>query len=155
MNSETDKILESLLKQQGISEFLPFKKPDLCKIEVPLYGYCKNDKFYICDASLKEYELHKVFASNNVTFLIGKNDERFFLTHFPTDDCIIISNDNRIIVKNLDCYTYVNRISQHDRNMIILQNKLANENNRCPYETEPGVKMAKVAIVDDNIVHYL
>lgn len=48
-----------------------------------------------------------------------------------------------------------NPMSQHDRNMIIMQNKLANENNRCPYETEPGVKMAKVAIVDDNIVHYL
>ena len=48
-----------------------------------------------------------------------------------------------------------NPMSQHDRNMIIMQNKLANENNRCPYETEPGVKMAKVAIVDDNIVYYL
>lgn len=48
-----------------------------------------------------------------------------------------------------------NPMSQHDRNMIIMQNKLANENNRCPYETEPGVKMAKVAMVDENIVYYL
>lgn len=48
-----------------------------------------------------------------------------------------------------------NPMSQHDRNMIIMQNKLANENNRCPYETEPGVKMVKVAMVDDNIVYYL
>ena len=109
MNSETNKILESLLRQQGISEFLPFEKPDRCKIETPLYGYCKNDKFYICDASLKEYELHKVFASNNGTFLGGKNDGRFFLTDNPTCECIVISNDNRILVRNPDCYTYVNR----------------------------------------------
>ena len=109
MNSETNKILESLLRQQGISEFLPFEKPDRCKIETPLYGYYKNDKFYICDASLKEYELHKVFASNNVTFLVGKNDGRFFLTDNPTCECIVISNDNRILVRNPDCYTYVNR----------------------------------------------
>lgn len=48
-----------------------------------------------------------------------------------------------------------NPMSQHDRNIIIIQNKLANENNRCPYETEPGVKMVKVSLVDDNIVYYL
>ena len=47
-----------------------------------------------------------------------------------------------------------NPMSQHDRNIIIMQNKLANENNRCPYEPEPGVKMVKVAMVDDNIVYY-
>lgn len=109
MNSETNKMLESLLKQQDISEFHPFEKPEHCKIEAQLYGYCKKDKFHICDASMKEYELHKVFASNNGTFLVGKNDERFFLTDIPTDECIIISNDNRILVRNPDCYTYVNR----------------------------------------------
>lgn len=48
-----------------------------------------------------------------------------------------------------------NPMSEHDRNMIILKNKLANENHRCPYETEPGVKMMKLNIVDDNIVYYL
>ncbi|MGN0402513.1 MAG: hypothetical protein ACI4HQ_09700 [Acetatifactor sp.] len=46
-------------------------------------------------------------------------------------------------------------ISQHERNIIIIQNKLAIENNRCPYETEPGVTMAKVALVNNNIVYYL
>ena len=48
-----------------------------------------------------------------------------------------------------------NSMSQHDRNIIIIKNKLANVNNRCPYETEPGVKMVKVSLIDDNIVYYL
>lgn len=47
-----------------------------------------------------------------------------------------------------------NPMSEHDRNVIIMQNKIANENNRCPYEVEPGVKAVKAAIVDDNIVWY-
>lgn len=47
-----------------------------------------------------------------------------------------------------------NPVSEHDRNVIIMKNKIANENNRCPYELEPGVKAVKAAIVDDNIIWY-
>lgn len=47
-----------------------------------------------------------------------------------------------------------NPMSEHDRNVIIMQNKIANENNRCPYEIEPGVKVVKTAWVNDNIVYY-
>ena len=48
-----------------------------------------------------------------------------------------------------------NPMSEHDRNVMIMQNKIANENNRCPYEIEPGVKTVKTAWVDDNIVYYV
>ncbi len=45
-----------------------------------------------------------------------------------------------------------NPMSEKDRNKIILQNKTANENNRCPYEIMPGVEVVKVELTDDNMI---
>lgn len=48
-----------------------------------------------------------------------------------------------------------NPMSDYDRIMIMVQNKLAAENSRCPYSIGDGMVMAKVAIADDNLVYYI
>lgn len=46
-------------------------------------------------------------------------------------------------------------ISEKERTLMIINNKIAVENNRCPYELEPGVSMVKTALIDDKIVYYI
>lgn len=109
MNLETNKILESLLNQQGITEFLPFEKPEHCKLDAQLYGYFKDEKFHICDAGLKEYQRKDIALNNSGSILIGKENDRFFITEVPTTECFILSEDNLVLVKNPNSYTYVNK----------------------------------------------
>ena len=47
-----NKILTSLLAKQGMEGFLPLEKPEKCKLQIPLFGYIKDNQFFICDESI-------------------------------------------------------------------------------------------------------
>lgn len=48
-----------------------------------------------------------------------------------------------------------NPIPEQNRIMIMVQNKLAIENSRCPYSIDEGLVMAQVDVVDENMVYYI
>lgn len=45
-------------------------------------------------------------------------------------------------------------LSQDDINRMTLENRVALENARCPFKTDDGMLIAKVTIVDNNVVYY-
>lgn len=46
-------------------------------------------------------------------------------------------------------------ISEQERVMMIIKNKVSVENNKCPYAIETGVIMVKNALIDENVVFYI
>lgn len=47
-----------------------------------------------------------------------------------------------------------NSMSQDEINRMMIQNKVAVDNARCPFQSDEGMITAKVAIVDDYIIYY-
>ncbi len=142
----------------------------LCPINAGVGGdflsikYNENDKMSICIGSQFFLKENRENVLTNLKLMFQNDDSREMLKDIVNAKAGLVityklpstGKTARFEIPYEDLKEMDNNpMSQYDRNMIIMQNKLANENNRCPYETEPGVKMAKVAIVDDNIVYYL
>ena len=97
MKLETNKILESLLNQQGITEFHPFEKPEKCDLDIQLYAYIKEDKFHICDADLKNYSRKNLKLPMDCPLVICIEDNTYAFRNIAEGKYIIISSDNLIL----------------------------------------------------------
>ncbi len=97
MKLETNKILESLLKQHGITEFHPFEKPEKCDLDIQLYAYIKEDKFHICDADLKNYSRKNLNLPMDCPLVICIEDNTYAFRDIAVGKYIIISSDNLIL----------------------------------------------------------
>ena len=109
MTSETNKILGALLKQQGISEFLPFEKPEHCKIECPLYGYVVSDRFIICNSSLKESDLSSVYGKGKNYYVITRSSIGYAFVNESISKgtpVIIIGANQKIYTESVDGLTF-------------------------------------------------
>ena len=97
MKLETNKILESLLNQQGITEFHPFEKPEKCDLDIQLYAYIKEDKFYICDSDLKSYSRKSLNLPMDCPLIICVEDNTYAFRDTTNGKYIILSSDNLIL----------------------------------------------------------
>lgn len=106
---ETIKILETLLRQQGITQFYPLEKPAGCSIDIQLYGYVKDDLFHICDANLQKYSRDVFGLPSQEALLVCLNNGHYIFSNEVSDSCFIISSENKLLETNPKGYFYINR----------------------------------------------
>lgn len=97
MTSETNKILESLLRQQGITQFYPMEKPEKCELDMQLYAYIKEDVFFICDAELTSYSRKALNIPTDCPLVICQEIDTYAIRDIAKGKCFIISSDNIIL----------------------------------------------------------
>lgn len=97
MTSETNKILKSLLRKQGITQFYPMEKPEKCELDIQLYAYIKEDVFYICDAELTSYPRTALNIPTDCPLVICLEDNTYAIREIAKGKCIIISSDNIVL----------------------------------------------------------
>ena len=97
MTSETNKILESLLRQQGITQFYPMEKPEMCELDVHLYAYIKEDVFFICDAELTSYSRKALNIPTDCPLVICQENDSYAIRDIAKGKYFIISYDNIIL----------------------------------------------------------
>ena len=97
MASETNKILKSLLRKQGITQFYPMEKPGKCELDIQLYAYIKEDVFYICDAELTSYPRTALNIPTDCPLVICLEDNTYAIREIAKGKCIIISSDNIVL----------------------------------------------------------
>ena len=107
MNLETNKILESLFKQQGITEFQPFQKPEKCDLDIQLYAYIKEDKFHICDANLKYYSRNDLKLPQGCPIVICIENNTYSFQKIVKGHCILISSENSILDYHPEGFTEI------------------------------------------------
>lgn len=101
-----NKILASLLAKQGMSNFYPLEEPNGCKIESQLYGYIKDEYFCVCDDDLTQIT-RKDLKIPAGSLLIVCKDGQYTFSESVTENCFIISSENKILVRNPHSYTKI------------------------------------------------
>lgn len=106
MERKYNKILVSLLAKQGMSDFYPLEKPNGSKIESQLYGYIKEDRFCVCDENLNQINRNDLKLPTE-SLLVACNDETYTLSDVVTENCFIISSENKVLVRNPHDYAKI------------------------------------------------
>lgn len=106
---DANKVFKALLEKQGMEGFLPLEKPEKCKLQVPLFGYIKDNQFIICDETLNEKGREDCGIRQNGSMLICIIDEKYLVSDsVVSDNCFVISSKNEIIVRHPKEYSYIN-----------------------------------------------